>query len=155
MSSREERLLEAQRGKHHVKSSVGWSIGMTILGLVAVTALVVGAVALHFTISNPVLTVTASGAVNADWTVQYLAGSGARAMTLGAAQLGPMSGREYSIFSTTAAAHTITLSGGATWDGTNTVATFPATAGTGIVFRVLSPATVIAILSNVGPVVFS
>ena len=80
----------------------------------------------------------------------------ARAMTLSAAQLGGMVGKTITIISTTAAAHTVTLSGGAVWvaGGAQTVATWPATIGTGLSFYVVSSTSIVVTMNN-GPVVFS
>jgi hypothetical protein len=98
-----------------------------------------------------------NGTISTSNHLQYLGGSsGALQMTLSAAQLAAMVNGEFTIISTTVAAHTITLSGGATWvaGGSQTVATWPATAGTGIVFRVVS-STLLVVTANNGPVVFS
>jgi len=135
--------------------STDWLPFLTfIIAGAAIVGLILGAIALSRT-NYTIVTATANGAITAD-NVQYLAGTGARAMTLSAAQLGAMIGKTITIISTTAAAHTVTLSGGAVWvaGGAQTVATWPATAGTGLSFYVVS-STSIVVLSNNGPVVFS
>lgn len=103
----------------------------------------------------PAQDVTANGAINPNWRVQHLAGAGPRVMTLSSTELTNMLNKEYAIYSLSAAAHTITLTGGAQWSSGKTTATFPATIGAGLTFRVLS-STVIAVTSNsLDPVVFS
>jgi hypothetical protein len=93
----------------------------------------------------------ASGPISAAFSLQNLDGTGALAMTM-TAPLSDFLYKEYAIFSRTAYAHNVTLTG-ATWDGTNTIAVFPGTVGAGIEFRVLSD-TIVSIVSNVGSVTF-
>ncbi len=120
----------------------------------AIVGLILGAIAMSRT-NFTIVTITASGAITTD-NVQYLGGTGAKVMTLSAAQLATMVGRTFTIISTTAAAHTVTASGGATWvaGAVNPIATFPATVGTGFQFYVVS-STQVVVTSNNGPVVFS
>ena len=125
-----------------------------IVAAAAVIGLILGAIA--FARTQPdIVTITSNGSITGD-SVQYLAGTGARAMTLTAAQLATMVGRTFTIVSLTTSQHTVTLSGGAVWTagGSTTIATFPTNANTGLVFRVISSTSII-LLSNSGSVVLS
>jgi len=104
---------------------------------------------------QPTVSHTASGAIRTDYDVQLLAPSPAAvlAMTLSDADIAAMSGREFAIYSETANAHTITLSGSATWDGTNQIATLGGAIGDGLSFRVL-PSGALTVTSTTN-VVFS
>ncbi len=148
--------------KLHLHLGTSWfGIGATgVTFLIAVAALIVGAIALanldKGLIGTPqTTTVTADGALATSPYVHYLGGTGVRAITVSATQLAALVGREVRIFSTTAAAHTVTLSGGATFSGgTTTIGTYPARIGVGLSFYVLS-STSIVLTDNNGPVVFS
>lgn len=85
---------------------------------------------------------TANGPLATTHNIQRLGGAGARAMTLSATELALMVDKEFTIHSTTAQLHTITLSGGATWPDGLTVLTFPAVVGETVTFRVLSSTSV-------------
>lgn len=125
-----------------------------IVAAAAVIGLILGSIA--FARTQPdIVTITANGSITGD-SVQYLAGTGARAMTLTAAQLATMVGRTFTIVSLTTSQHTVTLSGGAVWTagGSTTIATWPVNANTGLVFRVISSTSII-LLSNSGSVVLS
>jgi hypothetical protein len=93
-----------------------------------------------------------SGPLMPDFRTQHLDGTAALVMTM-TAPLSDYLYKEYAVFSRTAYAHNITLVG-ATWDGTNTVATFPGTVGAGIEFRVLST-TLVTITANIGSVILN
>ncbi len=149
------------------KGPKGWStvgivfgsLGLTLFTLVAVAGLFVGSFALRNTndglIGTPSYTVTGNGSLSTDRLIHYLAGTGARAITISDDELALLVNKEIVIYSATAASHVVTLSGGATWSGgTTTIATWPGTIGKGLIFRVLS-ATSIVIVTNTGSVVFS
>lgn len=104
-------------------------------------------------VQRPAMANGASGAIRPDYRYQYLDGTSALHMTI-AAPLTDYLNKEYSILSRSAYAHTIVLSGGATWDGTHTTATFPAAARSGLKFDVVSP-TMIIVNDNIGSVTFS
>ena len=125
-----------------------------IISGIAIAAFIMAIIALKCC-DQGVIDHTTNGTVSTTAHLQYLGGSSS-ALTLSAAQLAAMVNGEFTFISTVAAAHTITLSGGATWvaGGTETVATWPTVAGTGIVFRVVS-STMLVVTANNGPVVFS
>lgn len=91
-----------------------------------------------------------AGPLQPDYRTQVLVGTEALPMTLPGppfADIDLYLNKNYDIYSTTAFTHNITLSGGATWDGSNTVATYGGAIGDGFSFKVVS-STVIVVTSN-------
>jgi hypothetical protein len=87
-------------------------------------------------------------------TVNYLEGAGARAINITSVELAQMINKEFTIISKSAELHTVMLDAGTYWQGTDTVAAFPATIGAGIKFHVVS-ITEVVLTGNFKSVTFS
>lgn len=91
---------------------------------------------------------TISGAILSQPYAAHLDSSAALiAMTL-PNDLASYIGKQYSVYSTTAQPHTITIAGGVhttTWNGVNTIATFGGAIGDGLTFRVISESRIVIV----------
>lgn len=128
--------------KKYIDCSGCACFSLILFSIVAVAALVVGAIALGFSTRDAQVTIhIKSQEIPISPFGHHLDGKGAPlAMTL-PNDLSNYIGITLNVYALDAQPHTITIDSGtltSTWDGANTVATFGGAIGDGITFRVLS-----------------
>jgi hypothetical protein len=129
-------------------------IATTILAaVVAISALIVGIIAITNGDNAGAQNIASNGVIAPTPYGKYLAATaGPLAMTW-PSDLTPFVTRQYRFYSTSTQAHTIQVTGGATYVGGTTLATFGGAIGDGFMAEVISPTKIV--VTSVNNVVFS
>jgi hypothetical protein len=121
--------------------------------VVAISALVVGIIAITNGDNAGAQNIASNGVIAPTPYGKYLAATaGPLAMTW-PSDLTPFVTRQYRFYSTSTQAHTIQVTGGATYVGGTTLATFGGAIGDGFMAEVISPTKIV--VTSVNNVVFS
>lgn len=147
-----EEESEEVRMRKHRRNCIGGMVAGVIAGVAIAIAALILALQAHSSVGDLVNVqfVDTSGEIKPTPYNLVLSSSAAPTAHTLPNDLTPYIGATYSIHSSTAQPHTITIDAGSltsTWDGTNTIATFGGAIGDGLTFRVIAKDRIVVIPS--------